>query len=108
MNLSSSEFKSNDFTEMYCGNEAGSYLRLIDSCITHLNRLKDNISRTCKEMNRVKKNRSSSEHSTSTTLVAGPWMQRRDRHRGGSRRATRDALRKFLTRTNAHPLHSFL
>ena len=26
---------------MCCGNEAGSYLRLIDSCITHLKRLKD-------------------------------------------------------------------
>ena len=29
------------FTEMCCGTEAGSYLRLIDSCITQLIRLKD-------------------------------------------------------------------
>jgi len=29
-------FKNNHFTEMCCGNEAGSCLRLIDSCITQL------------------------------------------------------------------------
>ena len=41
------EFKNNHFTEMCCGTEAGSYLRLIDSCITQL---KDQgPSRTCDE-----------------------------------------------------------
>ena len=30
------QFKNNHFTEMCCGTEAGSYLRLIDSCITQL------------------------------------------------------------------------
>ena len=29
-------FKINHFTEMCCGDEAGSYLRLMDSCITQL------------------------------------------------------------------------
>ena len=29
-----SQFKNNHFTERGCGTEAGSYLRLIDSCIT--------------------------------------------------------------------------
>jgi len=33
---SSSQFKNNYFTEMYSGSEAGSYLRLIDFCITKL------------------------------------------------------------------------
>jgi len=32
----SSQFKNNNFTEMCSGSEAGSYLRLIDSCITQL------------------------------------------------------------------------
>ena len=36
----SSQFENNHFTEMCCGSEAGSYLRLIDSCVTQL-RLKD-------------------------------------------------------------------
>ena len=31
-----SSLKNNHFTEMCCGTEAGSYLRLIDSCITQL------------------------------------------------------------------------
>ena len=31
-----SQFKNNHFTEMCCVTEAGSYLRLIDSCITQL------------------------------------------------------------------------
>ena len=30
------EFKNNYFAEMCCGSEAGSYLRLIDFCITQL------------------------------------------------------------------------
>jgi len=34
--LHSSHFKNNHFTEMRCDAEAGSYLRLIDSCITQL------------------------------------------------------------------------
>jgi len=36
LNWYSSHFKNNHFTEMCCGTEAGSYLRLIDSCITQL------------------------------------------------------------------------
>ena len=32
----SSQLKNNHFTEMCCCTEAGSYLRLIDSCITQL------------------------------------------------------------------------
>ena len=32
----SSQFKNNYFTEMCSGSEAGSYLRLIDLCITQL------------------------------------------------------------------------
>jgi len=39
--------KSNHFTEMCCGTEAGSYLRLIDSCITQLKA--QGTARTCKE-----------------------------------------------------------
>ena len=38
---------NNHFTEMCCGNEEGSYLRLIDSCITQLKARGS--SRTCKE-----------------------------------------------------------
>ena len=41
------EFKNNHFTEMCCGTEAGSYLRLIDSCITQLKARGP--SRTCNE-----------------------------------------------------------
>jgi len=40
-------FKNNHFTEMCCGTEAGSYLRLIDSCITQLKA--QGRSRTCNE-----------------------------------------------------------
>jgi len=36
-----------DFTEMCCGTEAGSYLRLVDSCITQLKA--QGPSRTCHE-----------------------------------------------------------
>ena len=42
-----SQFKNNHFTEMYSGSEAGSYLRLIDSCITQLKA--QGPSRTCNE-----------------------------------------------------------
>ena len=31
-----SQFETNHFTSMCCGTEAGSYLRLIDACITQL------------------------------------------------------------------------
>ena len=34
--VKSSQFKNNYFTEMCSGSEAGSYLMLIDSCITQL------------------------------------------------------------------------
>ena len=40
-------FKNNDFTEMCCGTEAGSYLRLIDSRITQIKA--QGPSRTCNE-----------------------------------------------------------
>jgi len=40
-------FKNNHFTEMCCGTEAGSYSRLIDSCITQLKA--QGPSRTCNE-----------------------------------------------------------
>ena len=40
-------FKDNHFTEMCSGSEAGSYLRLIDSCITQLKA--QGPSRTCNE-----------------------------------------------------------
>ena len=43
----SSQFKNNHFTEMCCGTEGGSYLRLIDSCITQLKA--QGPSRTCNE-----------------------------------------------------------
>ena len=39
--------ENNNFTEMCCGTEAGSYLRLIDSCITQLKA--QGPSRTCNE-----------------------------------------------------------
>ena len=41
------QFKNNHFTEMCCGTEAGSYLRLIDSGITQLKA--QGPSRTCNE-----------------------------------------------------------
>jgi len=41
LNWYSSQFKNNHFTEMCSGTEAGSYLRLIDPCITQLLRRKD-------------------------------------------------------------------
>jgi len=44
---SGSQFKNNHFTEMCCGTEAGSYLRLVDSCITQLKA--QGPSRTCNE-----------------------------------------------------------
>jgi len=47
LNWYSSQFKSNHFTEMCCGTEAGSYLRLIDSCITQ--RKAQGPSRICNE-----------------------------------------------------------
>jgi len=47
LNWYSSQFKNNHFTEMCCGTEAGSYLRLIDSCITQ--RKAQRPSRTCNE-----------------------------------------------------------
>ena len=43
--LYSAQFKNNHFTEMCCGTEAGSYLRLIDSFITKLKA--QGHSRTC-------------------------------------------------------------
>ena len=43
----SSQFKNNHFAEMCCGTEAGSYLRLIDFCITQLKA--QGPSRTCNE-----------------------------------------------------------
>ena len=42
-----SKFKNKHFTEMCCGTEAGSYLRLIDSCITQ--RKAEGPARTCNE-----------------------------------------------------------
>ena len=47
LNWYSSRFKNNHFTEMCCGTEAGSYLRLIDSCITQIKAQRP--SRTCNE-----------------------------------------------------------
>jgi len=41
-------FKNNHFTEVCSGSEAGSYLRLVDSCITQLNA--QGPSRTCNEI----------------------------------------------------------
>jgi len=43
----SSQLENNHFTEMCCGTEAGSYLRLTDSCITQLK--VQGPSRTCNE-----------------------------------------------------------
>ena len=45
--LRSSQFKNNHSTEMCCGTEAGSCLRLIDSCITQIKA--QGPSRTCNE-----------------------------------------------------------
>jgi hypothetical protein len=45
----SSQFKNNHYTEIHCGSEAGSYLRLIDSCITQLKF--QGPSRACNESN---------------------------------------------------------
>ena len=42
-----SRFKNDHFTQMCCGDKAGSYLRLIDSCITRLKA--QGPSRTCNE-----------------------------------------------------------
>ena len=42
-----SQCKNDHFTEMCCGNEEGSYLRLINACITHLE--DQGPSRTCNE-----------------------------------------------------------
>ena len=47
LNWYSSQFKNNHFTEMCCGTETGSYLRLIDFCITQLKA--QGPSRTCNE-----------------------------------------------------------
>ena len=47
INWYSSQFKNNHFTEMCCGNEKGSYLTIIDSCITQLQA--EGPSRTCNE-----------------------------------------------------------
>jgi len=41
------QFKNSHFTEMCSGSEAGSYLRLVDSCITQLKA--QGPSRTCNE-----------------------------------------------------------
>jgi len=43
----STQLKNNHFTEMCCGNEAGSYLRPIDSCITRYKA--QGFSRSCNE-----------------------------------------------------------
>ena len=48
-------FKYNHFTEMCCGTEAGSYLRLIDSCITQLKAQRP--STTCIESKQEEKKR---------------------------------------------------
>jgi len=45
LNWYSSQLKNNHFTEMCCGTEAGSYLRLIDYSITQLKA--QGPSRTC-------------------------------------------------------------
>jgi len=50
------DFENNHFTEMCCGTEAGSYLRLIDSCITHLKAQRP--SRTCNERKEEEKKKS--------------------------------------------------
>ena len=47
LNWCSCQFKSNHFTEMCCGTETGSYLRLIDSRITQLKA--QGPSRTCNQ-----------------------------------------------------------
>ena len=45
--------QNNHFTEMYCGTEAVSYLRLTDSCTTQLKA--EGPSRTCNESKEEKK-----------------------------------------------------
>ena len=47
------QFKNNNSTELCCGSEAGSYLMLIDSCITQLKARGP--SRTCNESKKKKK-----------------------------------------------------
>ena len=47
------QFKNNHFIEMCCGTEAGSYLRLIDSCMTQLKA--QGPSGTCDERKEEKK-----------------------------------------------------
>ena len=77
LNWYSSQFKNNHFTEMCCGTEAGSHLRLIDSCITQ---------RKAQGPSRVKK---SPIRPGAAQREDGPWHQhlrRRGvptRHRGG-------------------------
>jgi len=57
LNWHSSQFKNNHFTEMCGGTEAGSYLRLIDSCITQLKA--QGPARTCNESKEKKKKKKS-------------------------------------------------
>ena len=52
---------NNYFTEMCSGSEAGSYLRLIDSCITQ--RKAQGRSRTCNESKEEEEERSRLQHS---------------------------------------------
>ena len=56
VHLRTTQFKNNYFTEMCCGTEAGSYLRLIDSFITQLKA--QGPSRTCNESKEEERRRS--------------------------------------------------
>ena len=63
--------KNNHFTGMCCGTEAGSYLRLIDSCVTQLRA--QGPSRTCNQSKEEKKDsRTSDIRACGRREVAGP------------------------------------
>ena len=63
--LHSSQFENNHLTEMCIGSDAGSYLRLIDSCITQLQA--QGPSRTCIE--------SKEEEEEERHLRRGLWLE---------------------------------
>ena len=68
-----SSFSNDHCTEMCCGNEAGSYLRLIDSCFIQLQA--QDLSRTCNE--------SEEEEEVNPKFVAGSSAAAGDLEREG-------------------------
>jgi len=66
-----SQFRNNNFTELCCGTEAGSYLRLIDSCITQLKA--QGPSRTCNESKEEEEELEEKGQTQGDLAVVGGW-----------------------------------